>query len=540
MAQNAIFGINSNLDTGGIIDNLIKLQRQPIDIVEAKRALEDAKLLSFRDLKDRLKNFKSVVNTLNTESRFLTTTGVFSNNNSSDNNDVSSLTTSSTATSGTFSLVVNNLARETKLLSSGFASTSGAISTGTLSITVGKTVTKLTINSSNNTLDGLRLAINNSGANVQANFINDGSATNPVKLVISGAKTGVENAVSISSAKILFGGGNYSHIPFTETQAAQNASFVLDGIAVTKASNTVTDVIGGTTLTLESAGSGIITLSPNEEAIKEKVQNYVDGYNELNQHLSSELALTESTGETGVLFANFTVQSLQQQLRESVTGRVVGIDGKFDFLSQIGLRTQSDGTLSIEDGVLSTAIASDIDNVTQLFSSSGKSSSSAITFIGFTDNTEPGGYRVRVSGGVVQLATSGTSTFVDAVGNGNFFAGAPGTDAEGLNFRVGNLADGDYGTLTLSIGAAQITNRILARLTDASLEGPLEAEIDSATDSITDFDETITDLEERLVLFESNLRNRFTNLEVVLGRLNSQKASFESSIDGIKNLFSGG
>ena len=82
MAQNAIFGINSNLDTGGIIDNLIKLQRQPIDIVEAKRALEDAKLLSFRDLKDRLKNFKSVVNTLNTESRFLTTTGVFSNKNS--------------------------------------------------------------------------------------------------------------------------------------------------------------------------------------------------------------------------------------------------------------------------------------------------------------------------------------------------------------------------------------------------------------------------------------------------------------------------
>ena len=389
-------------------------------------------------------------------------------------------------------------------------------------------------------MDGIRLAINNSGANARASFINDGSSTNPVKLVISGTQTGADNAVSISASKTLFGFGQVSPISFTETQAAQNASFVLDGVAVTKANNTVTDVIGGTTLTLESAGSGLITLSPDEEAIKEKVQNYVDGYNELNLHLNSELALTESSGETGVLFANFTVQNLQQKLRETLTGQVVGIDGEYSFLSQVGLRTQSDGTLSIDDGVLSTAIARDIGNVTQLFSSSGRTSSSAVTFVGFTDNTEPGGYKVRVSGGVVQLAASGSSTFVDAVGNGNFYAGAPGTGAEGLNFRISNLSDGDYGTITLAIGAAQITNRILARLTDASLDGPLEAEIDSATETITDFDETIADLEERLVLFENSIRNRFTNLEVVLGRLNSQKAAFESSIDGIKSLFSGG
>jgi len=65
-----ILGINSNLDTGGILDNLIQLQRSPIDIVESKRALEDAKLLSFQDLRDRLQTFKGVVNSLNTEARF--------------------------------------------------------------------------------------------------------------------------------------------------------------------------------------------------------------------------------------------------------------------------------------------------------------------------------------------------------------------------------------------------------------------------------------------------------------------------------------
>ena len=79
----------------------------------------------------------------------------------------------------------------------------------------------------------------------------------------------------------------------------------------------------------------------------------------------------------------------------------------------------------------------------------------------------------------------------------------------------------------------------MARLTDASLGGPLEAEIDSANQTINEFDTTIKDMEERLVLFESNLRDRFTNLEVVLGRLNSQRDAFDSSIKGIQALFSG-
>ena len=155
-------------------------------------------------------------------------------------------------------------------------------------------------------------------------------------------------------------------------------------MAVTKANNTVSDVISGTTLQLESAGSGIITLTPDEDAIKEKIQNYVDGFNEIMQHLTKELALTASTGETGVLFANFTVQNLQQTLREIITDKVVGVNGSLEYLSQIGIRTQSDGTLTINDGDLSTAIAGSIVNVTQLVSSAGAASNSAVTFVGFS------------------------------------------------------------------------------------------------------------------------------------------------------------
>ena len=527
MASAAIFGINSNLDTGGIIDNLVALQRTPIDLIEAKRTIEDAKLLSFQDLRGRLQTFKSIVTTFNTETKFLATKSSFANTNATDTNSVVSLTTSSQASSGTFSLTIDNLARETKIVSGGFASTSGAVTQGDIVIIVGATSATITIDSTNDTADGLRLAINNSGLDVKATFLNDGSSTNPVRLVISGTQTGVDNSVSITSATVTF----------SLSQTAQNANFTLDGIAVTKSSNTVTDVITGTILTLESAGSGIITLTSDTDTIKENIQGYVDGFNVLMAHLNDVLSLDADTGQTSVLFANFTVQNLQQTLRAISSQEILGVSGDFSYLSQIGIRTLSDGSLSIDDGDLSDALAEDVTNLSELFSSKGSTTSSAVTFVGFTTKTVSGGYTIQVSNGVPQLATSGSSTFVDATGEGNFFAGADGTDAEGLNFRIGTLTDGSYGTITLTLGVAEITNRILFNLTDASLEGPLEAEIDTATATIAEYDETIIDLEERLVLFEEDLREKFTNLEILLGRLNSQRDVFEQSIDGIRSLF---
>ena len=529
MAQAAIFGINSNLDTGGIIDNLVALQRTPIDIIEAKRSIEEAKLLSFQDLKSRLQTFKGIVTSINTDVEFLSTQGNFSNNNGNDTNSVISLTTNSQATSGSFSLTVSNLANESKLVSDGFASTSATITQGTIVVVAGSTSATITIDSSNDSVAGLQLAINNSGLDVKVTFLNDGNATNPLRLVLSGTKTGTDNAVSFSG----------SIVNFTETQAAKNANFVVDGVAITKSSNTVTDVITGAIITLESAGSGTVTLTSDTETIKENIQSYVDAYNDLNTYLTDVLALNSETGETSVLFANFTVQNLQQKLRETISSEILGVTGDFAFLSQIGIRTLTDGSLKIDEGDLSDALAADVGNVSQLFSSSSGTTSSAVTFIGFTSATKSGGYTVRVLNGVPQLATSGSSTFVDATGTGNFFAGAAGTDSEGLNFRISTFIDGDYGSITLNLGVAEITNRILANLTDSSLEGPLEAEVDTAQATIKDYDETIDDLEGRLVLFEEDLRQRFTNLEVLLGRLNSQKDAFENSIDGIRALFSG-
>ncbi|NIQ03849.1 MAG: flagellar filament capping protein FliD, partial [Nitrospinaceae bacterium] len=212
------------------------------------------------------------------------------------------------------------------------------------------------------------------------------------------------NAVTVELVQSLVGGGDQSVVDFTETQAALNAGLVVDGVSVTKSDNVITDVINGATLTLKSAGSGTITLSSDQEAIQEKIFDFVDAYNDLMLFLNEQLALDPDTFETGTLFGNFTVQNIQQTLRSTISSRVTGVSGSFEFLSQIGIRTASDGTLTVDEAELSDAITADIQNVSQLFSSKGTATNTHVTFVGFTGKTQPGTYDVRVSGGVPQLS----------------------------------------------------------------------------------------------------------------------------------------
>ena len=535
MAQNAVFGINSNLDTQDIINKMVSLEARSMDLVEAKKQIEQQKLASFKELKNRLQTFKSVVTTLNTESRFIVNKSVFSNNSSSDNNKVVDITTTSSATSGTYSLVVDNLATETKIISNGFANTTSELENGRVKVTSGSASATVTINSTNNSLDGLRLAINNLGLDVKASFLNDGDDTVPVRLLISGNLTGATGAVTMSYSKDSI--YPVDEISFTTTQEAKNASFSIDGVSISKSSNTVSDVISGAALKLQSAGSGTISLSTDTNAITTKVSDFVDEYNEISLFLSEQLALDSETEETGVLFGNFAVQNLQQILRSSISSKVTGITGDYTYLSQIGITTKPDGTLILDTDVLSEALIDDIQNVSQLFSSRGTVTHSSVTFVGFTSDTAPGYYDLQVSSNVPQLSNSGASTFVNASGSGNFWAGSSG-DSTGLNFRISGLTNGSYGQIWLSIGVAEILNRQLENLVDTSLNGPLVTELDTITETVDDYNITLLDQAERLLEYEESLKAKFSNLEIVLGRLNAQRDTFKSSLAGIQDIFS--
>jgi len=529
----SLISLNSGIDTADLISKLVALQRRPINLVQTKKAFDDARLGAFNDLKSQLTEFQGVVTKLNTASQFLVRQGTFTNSNPADVNAVAGLEVTSSAVASQFALDITQIARETKTVSGGFASTSTVVGSGTLTLTVAGVATNITLDATNNTVEGIRDAINNAGLAVRASILNDGDPANPIRLLVSGTATGLDNAVAIS----ITDGGGTPLATFTETQAAQNALFTLDGVSISKASNTVTDVIEGATLSLLSAGQGTLSISTNTGAIKENIQSFVDGFNKVISFINEQLKFDLETDTEGTLFGNFTLLNLQTGLRSTVSGPVDGATGAFSFLSQIGVRTSADGTLTINDSELENALSTDIDSVVRLFAGAGQASQAGVTFIGATSATTPGTYDLRVTGGVPELSVSGQNLYTQAVGSGNFYTGASGTAAEGLSFRIDSLTDGDYGTLTFAPGIAEAINRLI-NLQVGTESSAVASEIDTLTATIKDFDDQIIDLEGRLELFEENLRRQFVNLEGLLAQLDSQSQAFSSAIAGLNNLFS--
>jgi flagellar hook-associated protein 2 len=253
--------------------------------------------------------------------------------------------------------------------------------------------------------------------------------------------------------------------------------------------------------------------------------------------IDEQTEFNPETFATGTLFGNSSVQSLETTLRRIATGQVTGVSGPFEFLSQIGITTQDDGTLARDEVKLDAALTTHLAHVISLFTSSGSATDANVTFVGFTDNTVPGTYDVQVVGGVPQLSPSGASTFVDAVNNGSFFTGAAGTDAEGLSFSMASLVDGSYGTITLSVGVVPRLNQEISILLDSSQQGPLTSELDSITESIDDLNETLLRMDDRLELFEKRIRQEFVNLEIILGRLDAQRNAFQQALQNLGSAF---
>ncbi len=527
-----ISGVNSGLDTNSIVQKLVSLRQQATNVIVSKQQTTQQQLTSFQNLQSQLQTFSSVATTLTTQDQFLSTQGAFSNNNATAQNTVMNVVTSGQATSGTYSLVVNSLAKATQLVSQGFTDINTPISQGTFQLTVGNTTTNITINSTNNTLEGLRSAINNSGANVTASYVNDGSS-NPIRLVIAGTKTGAANNVTAQLLVSNFGAGPVNLMPFTQTQSAQDATMVVNGISVTKSSNTINDIITGATLNLQSTGSGALTISTNTSAIATKINSFITGYNNVMTYLNQLLAVNPDN-TTGVLFGNSAVEDIQNQIRDAVTNPIAAVKGPYSFLSQIGITTQSDGTLSLDTGALNTALTANVQNVSQLFASTGSTSNAGVAYIGMTSATTGGTYDLQVSGGIPQLSPTGQKTFTNAVGSGNFFSGATGTPESGLNFRINAATDGSYGTITQTVGVADLVNRILTNETDLSLNGPLATEISTARQTIADDQASIDAQNAQISTYQHSLLAQFSNMEVVIGNLKTQASAFSNALAGIQ------
>ncbi|MBD3233581.1 MAG: flagellar filament capping protein FliD [candidate division Zixibacteria bacterium] len=195
MPSGSIDGIISNLDTSAIIDAILQYEARNATLINERKTEVTNKITSWNSVSAYLLGFKSKASTLSKESAWNTK----SVTNSDDT--IFTATATSSAALGTYYINVNQLAQQHQLASQGFSATTTGIGTGTVQIQVGDNATEtITIDSDNNTLAGLRDAINNTNAGVTASIINDGSSGNPYRLLLSADETGVTNTISVTTS----------------------------------------------------------------------------------------------------------------------------------------------------------------------------------------------------------------------------------------------------------------------------------------------------------------------------------------------------
>ncbi|GEM_PF-390195 len=284
------------------------------------------------------------------------------------------------APTGSYALQVTALAQAQESVSTGSATdpTATVFGTGTLTIQVGTaSPVSVTIGPGQNSLTGIAAAINGSGAGVTASVINTGTG---YKLLLSGTQTGAASSFTVTDG---LSGGSVTLGPFSTIQAAQNAQVTFGSgsgaITVTSATNTITGLLPGVTLTLGSTGSATVTVAQDTASEVNAVQAFVTAYNQVVKDITTQNAYTPATGQTGgPLFGDPLLDTIFRALGTSVMQTVSTAPSDASTLLVVGAQLQSDGTLTLDTAKLTSVLQSDPAGVATLMQGLGASLSATL------------------------------------------------------------------------------------------------------------------------------------------------------------------
>jgi len=324
----------------------------------------------------------------------------------------------------------------------------------------------VTLDSTNNSLQGIRDAINAAAIGVTATIINDGNATVPYRLVLSSDSNGASNSMKITTSgdatiNTLLANDPAGTQNLAETTAGQNAVFKVNGVPVSKTSNSVSDVIQGVTLNLikTTTSATNITVARDTAGITESINGLVKAYNDLNATLKNLTSYDASTKKGAALQGDSMVRTLQTQLRSILSTPVAGATGGIANLSDVGVTFQKDGTLALNSTKLNSVMSSNFTDIAGLFASVGKATDSLVSYNSASSVTKPGNYDLNVTRiatqGTVVGGTAANTTITAAVNDALTFS------VNGLSAAV-TLTAGTYTATTLAAELQSKVNSVAA------------------------------------------------------------------------------
>jgi flagellar hook-associated protein 2 len=388
-------GVGSGLDVNSIVQQLMAIERQPLNRLQADKKSYETQLSAYGQVKSALSTFQSAFADLKTLDAFEVYKAT-----SADETAFTATANSSAAVSFS-NIQVNRLAEANKMGSVAIADTDTTQLGGAgdqLTATInGKA---FSVDIGGKTLAQIRDAINDAPDNtgVSATIISENSGSH--RLVLTSIETGNDNALNLS-----FTGTVGADLGLTDIndRTQLDSELLIDGLyTVTRPGNTIDDAIGGVTLTLlgETTNPVKLTVDRDVGKVQETVQGFVDAYNTLKTTLDG------LSGAGKDLQADNTLRSIRTQMQAVFNTPPTGLTTSLAYLSEVGVAFQRDGTLALDTGALESAINSDFSGVAELFAGEGQ------------------GYLARLGGvidgfvqpeGLINIREDGLNTRIDTV-----------------------------------------------------------------------------------------------------------------------------
>jgi len=421
----SISGLIAGFDTKAAVEELLAPRQFQIDQLVQKQEAEVVKQDAFAELNNMLLDFKNISASMNDADNFFSYTASLTSNNASvPASSLLDVTGDSSVSAGNHSLVVHALAQEERLSSSsgvqdslGTATTSSTAPLGlTGSFLIGSTT--ISVNAVDS-LDDIAATINqqNTSTGVSASVVK--VSDTDFRLVLAADDTGatgftlsgadLDAAGALSALQI---GATGQANARSELQAAQNAQLEIDGLIVTRSSNTIGDAITGLTFTLKQADPTVtatMSVGIDSADIQTQVDGFISAYNALVDYINEQFVFDSETGTNGVLASESILTTIQRSLTSTVLQSIPGLASDRNSMVEVGIEFNDQGQLQYNDALFSNFLNNDPTAIRDVFVSNGTSSNLDLTYLLPGLSTPSGTYNVNITTAATLASVTGTT-----------------------------------------------------------------------------------------------------------------------------------
>ena len=554
MATSSLSSLGLGSDGALSYDTIDKLRA-----VDEKAVLNpiDAKLTTNTTKQSDLASLTALANTLKSSTTILSEENNYLQRTTTVSNDAVSVTTKSGTTVDSFTLHVDKLAQQDIYQSNSFSSQTSTFtaSSDTLSLKLGTNTYDIEITSST-TLSELKDKINEkAGGKITASILNVGGA-NPYRLVIKSNATGADNAITLSAT-----GSTLTDLGLDQSanhlKTARDASIVYNGVTVSRASNTIDDLVVGTTITLnkeqaDPTTNTTVSITQDWSNITTNLKSLVTSYNDLMTKLKTATAYDTTTKTSGTFQGVTQINALSNDIRK----QILGVDSEGRGLSDYGISMNTEGKLEFNAVTFNAKVAADPADVKDYFQ--GSTTYDTTSYNG--SSVAPGGLSIGASallinGKEITFTTLSTSTVTDnlnAIKTAINNAGITGVTASiGTNNNIvlkgtagaDILVTGDstalaslglstssvYSSATTEEGVFKKFNTMLTGYVNTT-DGTLVQYNKSLTTEKTALTKSRTTAVSRLDTKYDAMATKFAAYESIISRLNNEFSSLSSMI----------